>query len=145
MHIRPIDRNDKVQWLPLWKGYQTFYKVTIADDVTDVTWERFFDEFIPVHAFIAEDKGEILGFVHYIFHYSAWTKGPYVYLQDLFTTEAARGKGVGRALIEAVYEAAEKTGAARVYWLTHETNETAIGLYEKVADRSGFIQFRKNF
>ena len=145
MHIRPIDRNDKAQWLPLWKGYQTFYKVTIADDVTDVTWERFFDEFIPVHAFIAEDKGEILGFVHYIFHYSAWTKGPYVYLQDLFTTEAARGKGVGRALIAAVYEAAEKTGAARVYWLTHETNETAIGLYEKVADRSGFIQFRKNF
>lgn len=145
MIIRPITRNDKAQWLPLWKAYQAFYKVTMADAVTDQTWERFFEELVPINAFVAEEKGEILGFVHYIFHYSTWTQGPYVYLQDLFTSEAARGKGVGRGLIEAVYETAEKAGASRVYWLTHETNETAIGLYEKVADRSGFIQFRKNF
>ena len=145
MIIRPITRNDKAQWLPLWKAYQAFYKVTMADAVTDQTWERFFEELVPINAFVAEEKGAILGFVHYIFHYSTWTKGPYVYLQDLFTSEAARGKGVGRGLIEAVYETAEKAGASRVYWLTHETNETAIGLYEKVADRSGFIQFRKNF
>lgn len=144
MNIRPIARDDKAQWLPLWKGYQAFYKVAIADDVTDLTWERFFDELVPVNAFVAEENGTILGFVHYIFHYSAWTKGPYVYLQDLFTSEAARGKGVGTKLIEAVYAASEKAGAARVYWLTHETNATAISLYEKVADRSGFIQFRKN-
>lgn len=145
MIIRPITRNDKAQWLLLWKAYQAFYKVTMADAVTDQTWERFFEELVPINAFVAEEKGEILGFVHYIFHYSTWTKGPYVYLQDLFTSEAARGKGVGRGLIEAVYETAEKAGASRVYWLTHGTNETAIGLYEKVADRSGFIQFRKNF
>ena len=145
MIIRPIARDDKTQWLPLWQGYQTFYKVAIADGVTDLTFERFFDELVPVHAFVAEENGALLGFVHYIFHYSAWTKGPYVYLQDLFTANAARGKGVGSALIEAVYAAAEKAGAARVYWLTHETNATAISLYEKVADRSGFIQFRKNF
>lgn len=145
MIIRPIARDDKAQWLPLWQGYQTFYKVAIADGVTDLTFERFFDELVPVHAFVAEENGALLGFVHYIFHYSAWTKGPYVYLQDLFTADAARGKGVGSALIEAVYAAAEKAGAARVYWLTHETNATAISLYEKVADRSGFIQFRKNF
>ena len=145
MIIRPIARDDKAQWLPLWQGYQTFYKVAIADGVTDLTFERFFDELVPVHAFVAEESGTLIGFVHYIFHYSAWTKGPYVYLQDLFTANAARGKGVGSALIEAVYAAAEKAGAARVYWLTHETNATAISLYEKVADRSGFIQFRKNF
>ena len=143
MIIRPIARDDKAQWLPLWQGYQTFYKVAIADGVTDLTFERFFDELVPVHAFVAEENGALLGFVHYIFHYSAWTKGPYVYLQDLFTADAARGKGVGSALIEAVYAAAEKAGAARVYWLTHETNPTAISLYEKLADRSGFIQFRK--
>ena len=143
MNIRPITRADKAQWLPLWQGYQTFYKVAIADNVTDLTFDRFFEEMVPVNAFVAEEDGKLLGFVHTIFHYSTWTKGPYVYLQDLFTSEAARGKGVATALVNAVYEAAEKAGAARVYWLTHETNTTAISLYEKLADRSGFIQFRK--
>ena len=143
MNIRPITHADKAQWLPLWQGYQTFYKVAIADSVTDLTWERFFDGVVPVNAFVAEENGALIGFVHYIFHYSTWTKGPYVYLQDLFTSEAARGKGVATALVNAVYDAAAKAGASRVYWLTHETNTTAISLYEKLADRSGFIQFRK--
>ena len=96
-----------------------------------------------MNAFVAEENGQLLGFVHFIYHYSTWTKGPYVYLQDLFTAEAARGKGVATALVDAVYDAAEKAGASRVYWLTHETNATAIKLYDKIADRSGFIQFRK--
>lgn len=143
MNIRPIAQTDKAQWLPLWQGYQTFYKVAIAESVTDVTWERFFDGVVPVNAFVAEENGQLIGFVHFIYHYSTWTKGPYVYLQDLFTAEAARGKGVATALVDAVYDAAEKAGASRVYWLTHETNATAIKLYEKIADRSGFIQFRK--
>ena len=143
MIIRPIAQADKSQWLPLWQGYQTFYKVAIAEAVTDLTWDRFFDGVVPVNAFVAEENGELLGFVHFIFHYSTWTKGPYVYLQDLFTAKAARGKGVATKLIEAVYDAAAKAGASRVYWLTHETNATAISLYEKVADRPGFIQFRK--
>lgn len=143
MNIRPIAQSDKAQWLPLWQGYQTFYKVAIAESVTDLTWERFFDGVVPVNAFVAEENGQLIGFVHFIYHYSTWTKGPYVYLQDLFTAEAARGKGVATALVDAVYDAAEKAGASRVYWLTHETNATAIKLYEKIADRSGFIQFRK--
>lgn len=143
MKIRPIVHTDKAQWRPLWQGYQAFYKVTITDAVTDLTWERFFDGVVPVNAFVAEENGTLLGFVHFIYHYSTWTKGPYVYLQDLFTSEDARGKGVATGLIRAVYDAAEKAGASRVYWLTHETNETAIRLYEKIADRSGFIQFRK--
>ena len=96
-----------------------------------------------MHAFVAEQNGRLLGIVHYIYHYSAWTAGPYIYLQDLFTHEAARGKGIGTKLIKAVYEKAEQSGASRVYWLTHETNESAISLYRKVADQSGFIQFRK--
>ena len=111
--------------------------------MTDLTWERFFDGVVPVNAFVAEENGTLLGFVHFIYHYSTWTKGPYVYLQDLFTGEDARGKGVATGLIRAVYDAAEKAGASRVYWLTHETNAAAIRLYDKVADRSGFIQFRK--
>ncbi|MBU3732390.1 MAG: GNAT family N-acetyltransferase [Beijerinckiaceae bacterium] len=143
MKIRPIVHTDKAQWRPLWQGYQAFYKVTITDAVTDLTWERFFDGVVPVNAFVAEENGTLLGFVHFIYHYSTWTKGPYVYLQDLFTSEDARGKGVATGLIRAVYDAAEKAGASRVYWLTHETNAAAIRLYEKVADRSGFIQFRK--
>lgn len=143
MKIRPIVHTDKAQWRPLWQGYQAFYKVTIIDAVTDLTWERFFDGVVPVNAFVAEENGTLLGFVHFIYHYSTWTKGPYVYLQDLFTSEDARGKGVATGLIRAVYDAAEKAGASRVYWLTHETNDTAIRLYEKIADRSGFIQFRK--
>lgn len=143
MNIRPIAQTDKAQWLALWQGYQTFYKVAIVENVTDLTWERFFDGVVPVNAFVAEENGQLIGFVHFIYHYSTWTKGPYVYLQDLFTAEAARGKGVATALVDAVYDTAEKAGASRVYWLTHETNATAIKLYEKIADRSGFIQFRK--
>lgn len=143
MKIRPIASSDKSQWLQLWQAYQDFYKVKIAETVTDLTWERFFDGVVPVNGFVAEESGELRGFVHFIYHYSTWTKGPYVYLQDLFTAEAARGKGVATALVHAVYAEAEKAGASRVYWLTHETNATAIRLYEEIAERSGFIQFRK--
>lgn len=145
MHIRPIEPGDKDRWLPLWRGYQAFYKVQIPDAVTNLTWSRFFDDGAPMHAFVAEDGPGLLGLVHYVFHASTWTEGPYVYLQDLFTAESARGRGVGRALIEAVYDAAKTAKAARVYWLTHETNTTAMALYDKVADKSGFIQYRKTF
>ena len=96
-----------------------------------------------MHALVAENSGRIVGIVHYIFHRSTWTDGPYCYLQDLFTVEEARGLGVGRALIEAVYAEAREEGASRVYWLTHETNTVAMQLYDKVADKSRFVQYRK--
>jgi GNAT superfamily N-acetyltransferase len=89
--------------------------------------------------------GKLTGIVHYIFHRSMWTVGNYCYLQDLFVTEEARGFGLGRALIEAVYEAARNLGASRVYWLTQESNIQARVLYDKLAERSGFIQYRKIF
>ena len=141
--IRPLNQDDFAQWLPLWQAYQAFYKVSISEEVTAKTWSRFFEELVPMQAFVAEEKGTLIGMVHYIHHYSTWTEGPYVYLQDLFTAPAARGKGVATKLITAVYDKAQQTGAARVYWLTHESNESAISLYRKVADQSGFIQFRK--
>ena len=143
MKIRIAQASDFAQWLPLWKGYQVFYKVDIADEVTAQTWERFLDTGEPMHCAVAEMEGVLVGMVHYIFHRSCWTKGDYVYLQDLFTKPELRGNGVGRALIEHVYAYAAKEKAARVWWLTHESNQQAIHLYDHIADRSGFIQYRK--
>jgi GNAT superfamily N-acetyltransferase len=143
--IRSLARTDRAGWEPLWQGYLAFYKTSVADEVTDLTFARFFDDAEPMHALVAEQDGKIVGIVHYIFHRSTWTKGPYCYLQDLFTREDARGGGVGRKLIEAVYERAKAQGASRVYWLTQESNATARALYDKLADRPGFIQYRKLF
>jgi GNAT superfamily N-acetyltransferase len=141
--IRPLVPADHDAWEPLWKGYLTFYKTSLPPEQFDLTWSRFHDPAEPMHALGAFDGETMLGIVHYIYHRTCWTPGPTCYLQDLFTVDAARGKGVGRALIEAVYVAAKIAGASRVYWQTHETNATAMVLYNKVAERSGFIVYRK--
>ena len=143
--IRLLARSDRPEWEPLWQGYLAFYKTSVPADVTDTTFARFFDEAEPMHALVAERDGELVGIVHYIFHRSTWTSGPYCYLQDLFTAEHARGGGVGRRLIEAVYERARGQGASRVYWLTQESNTTARAHYDRLAEKSGFIQYRKLF
>jgi GNAT superfamily N-acetyltransferase len=140
-----VQAADRQRWEPLWKGYQIFYKVDLPAEVTELTWRRFFDGLEPVHAFVAEEGDALIGIVHYLFHRSTWMIGPNCYLQDLFTAEAARGKGVGGALIEAVYKAAAAAGASRVYWNTQETNATARALYDKIGKYSGFIQYRKDF
>ena len=108
-----------------------------------MTWERFFDDAEPVHALVAEQNGQLLALAHYLFHRSTIQLAPTCYLQDLFTDERARGRGVGRALIQTVYERARSAGAPRVYWHTHETNLAAMALYDKVAERSGFLVYRK--
>jgi GNAT superfamily N-acetyltransferase len=141
--VRPVAPTDLAQWEALWEGYNTFYERTVPPEITRVTWSRFFDAYEPVHALVAEKDGRLLGLVHYLFHRSTTLIGPTCYLQDLFTTEAARGQGVGRALIESVYERAKTAGSLRVYWQTHETNVTAMALYDKVAERSGFLVYRK--
>jgi GNAT superfamily N-acetyltransferase len=147
--IRPVARGDYAQWLPLWDGYNAFYgrsgATALSPEITATTWARFFDAYEPVHALVAEHDGQLLGLTHYIFHRSTTALGPNCYLQDLFTSEAARGKGVGRALITGVYERAQLAGSPRVYWQTHETNRTARQLYDKVAEDSGFIVYRKLF
>ena len=114
-----------------------------AGRVTRTTWSRFFDGDEPVHALVAELDGRMVGIVHFIFHRSTTLLRPTCYLQDLYTLASARGKGVGRALIEQVYRRAAEAGSSRVYWLTHETNETAMKLYDKVAEKSGFVVYRK--
>lgn len=145
--VRPILRGDYDQWLPLWEGYNAFYgrhgRTALPADITAMTWARFFDAYEPVHALVAECDGRLLGLTHYLFHRSTTSIAPNCYLQDLFTNEAARGKGVGRALIQGVYDRAKLAGSPRVYWQTHETNQTAMLLYDKVAERSGFIVYRK--
>ena len=141
--VREVTAADFAQWAPLWAGYNTFYKRVLPDAVTQATWSRFFDEAEPVHALVAEQDGQLLGLVHYLFHRATAMIEPNCYLADLFTNEAARGKGVGKRLIEAVYDRARLAGCSRVYWQTHETNRTARELYDKVADLSGFIVYRK--
>lgn len=141
--VRAARPEDFEQWLPLWEGYNTFYENVAPEAVTRTTWARFFDAYEPVHALVAESEGRLAGLVHYVFHRSTWMLGPTCYLQDLFADPSVRGQGVGRALIEGVYAAAREAGATRVYWLTHETNATAMQLYDRIAERSGFVQYRK--
>jgi GNAT superfamily N-acetyltransferase len=144
--VRAVDQADFAEWLPLWQGYNAFYgrsgATALPDEITRRTWARFFDGYEPVQALVAEDDGRLVGLVHYLFHRSTTAIAPVCYLQDLFTAEEARGRGVARALIGAVYEAAARTGAGRVYWHTYETNATAQRLYDRVAERSGFIVYR---
>ncbi|VTU13054.1 putative acetyltransferase [Variovorax sp. SRS16] len=145
--VRPVAEDDHPAWKTLWDGYNTFYgrhgDTALPAAVTAMTWSRFFDAYEPVHALVAERGGALVGLAHFLFHRSTTQIGPSCYLQDLFTTAAVRGQGVGRALIEAVYRRAQTAGAPRVYWQTQETNTAAMKLYDKVADRSGFVVYRK--
>ncbi len=145
--VRELRREDFPGWKPLWDGYNAFYgrsgDSALPEAVTQMTWSRFFDAYEPMHALVAECDGELLGLVHYLYHRSTIQIAPTCYLQDLYTLEAARGRGVGRALIEAVYARAAAAGAPRVYWQTHETNQVAMRLYDQVADKSGFLVYRK--
>ena len=145
--VRPLQQEDFPAWKPLWDGYNAFYGrsglTALPMEITETTWARFFDAGEPVHALVAESGGQLLGLAHFLYHRSTIQLARSCYMQDLFTVEAARGKGVGRALIEAVYECARQAGSPRVYWQTHETNAAAMQLYDKVADKSGFVVYRK--
>ena len=143
--IRAIRADERADWEPLWKGYQAFYKVVISEQTTAMTWARLHDPNEPMHLLAASLAGKVVGIAHYLYHRSCWTIGDYCYLQDLFVAEGVRNLGLGRALILAVEERARSAGASRVYWLTHETNTDARALYDRLAERSGFIQYRKLF
>jgi len=145
--VRPVETTDFDSWRVLWDGYNAFYgrkgETALREEITRTTWGRFFDAYEPIHALVAEQEGQLLGLVHYIFHRSTIAPTTNCYLQDLFTLESARGQGVGRALIEEVYRRAQVAGSSRVYSHTHETNATAMQLYDKVAEKSGFVVYRK--
>jgi GNAT superfamily N-acetyltransferase len=146
IQVRPVQPADRAAWQPLWDGYNAFYgrsgPTALPAAVTETTWTRFFDAAEPVHALVAEaEGGQLLGLVHYLYHRSTTRIELTCYLQDLFTTPEARGRGVGRALIEAVYAAAREAGVKRVYWQTHTTNAAGRALYDKLAQHAGFIVY----
>jgi GNAT superfamily N-acetyltransferase len=145
--IRPVARDDYEEWLVLWDGYNEFYgrsgPTALNPAITAATWERFFDAYEPVYALVAVLDGRLVGIAHFLLHRSTIALAPSCYLQDLYTAAAVRGRGVGRALIHAVYKWADANGCARVYWQTHETNTAAQRLYDTVAQRSGFIVYRR--
>lgn len=144
--VRAAAKGDYEAWSQLWAGYNAFYErvgpTAVTQKTTDLTWDRFFDAYEPMFALVAEQDGHLLGLVHALFHRNTVMAQPVCYLQDLFTSQQARGKGVGRALIEAVYDRARAAGCTRVYWQTHETNRTAMRLYDRVATKSGFVVYR---
>jgi GNAT superfamily N-acetyltransferase len=148
--VRFVTRGDYAEWLPLWEGYNAFYKrfgaTALPDAVTQVTWARFLDTqktdaYGPMFAMVAEADGQLVGLVHYLFHRSTITIEPTCYLQDLFTAPASRGTGVGRALIEEMFERARSAGVGRVYWHTQESNATGRRLYDRMARHAGFIVY----
>ena len=145
--VRPLRREDHAAWLRLWDGYNAFYGRTgvtaLAPQITQTTWLRLFDAYEPMHALVAERDAVLLGLVHYLFHRSTIHLTPVCYLEDLYTLESARGQGVARALIEAVYGCARAAGVDSVYWQTHESNTAAMRLYDKMATRFGFIVYDK--
>jgi GNAT superfamily N-acetyltransferase len=142
--IRALSAEDYEAWRSLWKGYQTFYEASLPEEVTRESFRRMLDLAEPTYGALAWQGDRAIGMVHWIFHRSNWSIGDYCYLQDLYVDETSRGLGVGGLLIEHVYADARRIGASRVYWLTHETNKTAMLLYDRVAERSGFVQYKKS-
>lgn len=145
LQIRAIGRADYDGWRPLWDGYNAFYgrsgATALPEPITRSTWERFFDAAEPVHALVAEREGALVGLVHYLYHRSTTRLRDICYLQDLFTAPDYRGLGIGRRLIDAVYDAARAAGCSRVYWQTQATNQAGRALYDKVAEHHGFIVY----
>jgi len=145
--IRPVLPADFTEWKVLWEGYNSFYgregDTALPTEIVAMTWSRFFDSYEPIHAIVAVNSNKMVGLVHYLFHRSTINIEPVCYIQDLFTAESARGKGIGHALIDSASEHARSVGAKRIYWQTHETNTVAIRLYERVVKKSGFIVYSK--
>lgn len=143
--VRPLQEADIEAWATLWDGYNAFYgregPSALDPEVTKTTWGRFFDPNEPVFALVAVADGKIVGLTHFLYHRSTTRAELTCYLQDLFTLPVARGRGVGRALIESVYEIAKGIGIKRVYWQTHHTNATGRQLYDKVAKHHGFLVY----
>ena len=142
--IRPLENTpeDYVQWLTLWRSYLNFYESSVSAETTAHNWAGFHEADSPIDALAAFDaEGKMLGMAMTVMHESTWSVAPRCYLNDLYTVPEARGQGIGRLLIEAVYAMAKARGCAKVHWLTHESNLTAQSLYNELAVNEGFIQY----
>lgn len=140
--IRAIEEKDKDQWLNLWAGYLEFYKSTISIEQTELTWKRLINNELKMFGFVAENEEGVIGFTHCLFRPSTWTETDYCYLEDLFVDPLIRGKGVGRALMDKVFELAREKKSKRVYWTTQEFNKTARVLYDSITPVSEYVQYR---
>lgn len=143
MKLRKLEAKDFSEWKLLWDDYQTFYHNKMDETVSLKTFERLLSDIEPMHCILAEKEGLIVGLVHFIYHESTWTIGNYCYLQDLFVSVKTRKNGIGKALIEQVYAMAKQNECSRVYWLTQETNYAGRSLYDTIADKTEFVQYRK--
>lgn len=141
--VRPLVAADKTAWLTLWAGYLAFYRTGLAPEATETAFARLTGPDEDMFGFAAEQDGRVVGIAHCVAHRSTWTRGNYIYLNDLFVSPEVRGGGAGRALIEAVYKRADELSAERVYWLTHESNATARKLYDSIAENDGFVEYRR--
>lgn len=140
--IRPLQPGDQEQWRHLWTGYLAFYQTSVPDEVYASTFARLLgSDPRDFSALVADRDGELLGLTHYLFHRHCWKIEEVCYLQDLYVAPEARGTGLGRALIEAVYAAADAAGAPSVYWLTQDFNAEARQLYDRVAQVTPFIRY----
>jgi GNAT superfamily N-acetyltransferase len=143
--IRGLEPADRAAWEPLFRGYIEFYQAAVADDVIGETWARLLSPEPEFHIGLGavDGEGRLVGIAHILFHRSTWSKSCYCYLEDLFVDPGARTRGIGRKLIEAVYAEADRRGATRTYWATQEFNYRARALYDQVATKSPFIQYRR--
>jgi GNAT superfamily N-acetyltransferase len=142
--IRPLSSTDYQQWLGLWNQYLVFYKHTLPLSQTELTFSRLTASESDIHGIVLEEQGVLLGIAHFSFTASTWDENKNLYLEDLFVDPASRGKGYGRALIEAVAELGKENNASKLYWQTHRDNATAQKLYETLASKSEFVIYEKN-
>lgn len=141
MNIRELTTDDEQAWRTLWAGYLAYYKVELAEPVTQGVWQRLLNKDAPLQGVVAEKDGKVIGFTHFFFHGTTWHPTSYCYLEDLFVDASIRSSGAGRALIKAVEEAAKIESCAKLYWHTDKQNETAQGLYNKIAKLTDFIRY----
>ncbi|MEM8572784.1 MAG: GNAT family N-acetyltransferase [Pseudomonadota bacterium] len=144
IRVRPIEAADEAQWRKLWRGYLTFYETERPEEIYASTFARLINPAVTdYHGFIADDDGQAVGLTHFIYHRHGWHIAQVCYLQDLFVSKSARKGGVGRRLMEAVFEAAQAAGAADVYWLTQDFNTDARALYDQIGTVTPFIKYRR--
>ncbi|MEO9649214.1 MAG: GNAT family N-acetyltransferase [Roseobacter sp.] len=140
--VRPLQASDKEQWSRLWKGYLAFYDTSRPAEIYDVYFDRLLsDDPQDYNGFIAEIDGDAVGLTHYLFHRHGWSIEDTCYLQDLYVDPTGRGRGIGRALIEAVYRAADENNIPSVYWLTQDFNTDARQLYDRIGIKTPFIKY----
>ncbi|WP_371688465.1 N-acetyltransferase family protein [Ruegeria sp. EL01] len=143
--IRALRTDDRDAWAEMWRDYLAFYETTVPDATYDTTFSRLIgDDPQDFSCFVAEQDGKLVGLTHFLFHRHAWKVEQVCYLQDLYARPETRGTGVGRALIQAVYDEADRKGAPSVYWLTQEFNHTARQLYDRIGTLTPFIKYNRS-